>query len=314
MSEMNISYVIIGKDVEKTIRACIASILACKEKDDEIIYVDGKSQDATLDIVKKFKEEITVLIYPHKRSNQAKQRNYGWKKAKNKFIFFIDGDCTVNDEFIRSAKKEMNTSKDKIICGMRREKKRRSFFSLISDIEWEKDIGEIKYFGGEFLIRKEALEKVKGYDESLIAGEDYELSSRLRSEGYIIQRLHLVSSWHNTHIDSFLKYFKRCLRTGRGYEKVGNILSLRGELHWKMKKRRILLKGLLMIFLLSGMLFFPLTGILLLLLIVHPLHKIFVFKRKERLTWNESFLYAMHLSCCFFPMLLGIVYAMIKDQ
>jgi GT2 family glycosyltransferase len=46
--------------------------------------------------------------------------------------------------------------------------------------------GPCDFFGGGVLIRREALEDANGYDEYLIAGEDPDLSYRIREKGWEI--------------------------------------------------------------------------------------------------------------------------------
>jgi len=67
------------------------------------------------------------------------------------------------------------------VTGRREERHpRKNIYHILTEMEWRYEIGPCRYFGGDVLIRREALERTGGFDELLIAGEDPELSYRVR--------------------------------------------------------------------------------------------------------------------------------------
>ncbi len=83
-----ISAVVLTKNEANNIERCLRSLLWC----DEIVIVDDYSTDSTLLKAKKFKN-----IFIHELSGDfAQQRNFGLKKAKNDWIFFVDADEEVS--------------------------------------------------------------------------------------------------------------------------------------------------------------------------------------------------------------------------
>ncbi len=85
-----ISVVILTKNEEQNIKRCLESIKWC----DEIVIVDDRSSDGTLEIAKKYK--ATVFINPL-NGNFSAQRNFGLSKAKNEWVLFVDSDEVVSD-------------------------------------------------------------------------------------------------------------------------------------------------------------------------------------------------------------------------
>lgn len=85
-----ISAVILTKNEEQNIKRCLESVKWC----DEIIIIDDKSSDKTLEIIKKYKAKIYINSL---NGNFSAQRNFGLSKAKNEWVLFIDSDEVVSD-------------------------------------------------------------------------------------------------------------------------------------------------------------------------------------------------------------------------
>lgn len=74
---------------------CIAdAIRSCQPFADEIVVVDGGSQDATVQIA----EALGCQVYGNPWSGYANQRNFGADKAMHDWIFFIDADEVVDQQ------------------------------------------------------------------------------------------------------------------------------------------------------------------------------------------------------------------------
>lgn len=84
-----ISAVILTKNEEKNIIACLDSLAWC----DERIVIDDYSTDKTVDLAKK-KDAKT---FSHSLQNDfAQQRNFGLTKAKGDWVLFVDADERVS--------------------------------------------------------------------------------------------------------------------------------------------------------------------------------------------------------------------------
>src|SRR3990172_4277046 len=88
---MNLSCVILTKNEEKNIKGCIEALGFC----DEIVVVDDYSSDETL----KKATNLGVRTYKRSLNNDfSSQRNFGLKKARGKWILFVDADERVMPE------------------------------------------------------------------------------------------------------------------------------------------------------------------------------------------------------------------------
>ena len=108
----------------------------------------------------------------------ARARNEGFAALKMLsptigYVQFIDGDCSLADEWIAKAHDFLeNRAAIAVVCGRRRELyPKASVYNLICDIEWDTPVGEAASCGGDALMRVDAFEDVGGFRSNLIAGE-----------------------------------------------------------------------------------------------------------------------------------------------
>ena len=85
-----ISAIIIAKNEENMIADCLDSVSFC----DEIIVVDGGSEDRTPEISKR----MGAKVFVHKTDDFSELRNYGLEKAKGEWILYIDTDERVTEK------------------------------------------------------------------------------------------------------------------------------------------------------------------------------------------------------------------------
>ena len=300
-----ISCVVIGLNCEKTVAACLESILRCSYPNIlEIIYVDGGSVDHSVALARGF-EKVKVVL---KQPPPGKERNAGWRLAKGEWVHFFDSDTLVEKDWITNAVKYID-NKTSAIFGLRSELyPHKNWFHFIADIEWYKPEKEAKFFGGDCLIRRSALEESKGYDESLIWGDDPELAARIRKQGGIILGLPLVMCYHDINMTSLGQYLKRSLLSGYGYAAAGIKIAGVGDKERLLKAFKIFFKVSFFIFftgisLLPG---FHLSALLALLILVYPLSKTLYFKKKFGITLGQAFIYALHCCVVVFPHFLGV--------
>src|SRR3989338_9739440 len=90
-----LSIIIITKNEEKRIRACLESVKWA----DEILVLDNGSDDKTLQIAK----EYTDKIFEFQNEDFATLRNKGMEQAKGEWVLYVDADERVTD----SLKKEI---------------------------------------------------------------------------------------------------------------------------------------------------------------------------------------------------------------
>ena len=92
-----ISVLIITKNDGNVIGECIKSV---KDLADEIIVVDGGSQDNTIEI----SEKLGAKVVKNTFKNFSDQRNLAKEVAKSDWIFYIDSDERATPEFIKDVR------------------------------------------------------------------------------------------------------------------------------------------------------------------------------------------------------------------
>lgn len=90
MVEPELSAVVITKDEENNIEECLSSLGWV----DEIIVVDNKSSDKTVELA----QRLTKKVFLHKSEEFYQAKNFGIKKASGKWILSIDADERVTAE------------------------------------------------------------------------------------------------------------------------------------------------------------------------------------------------------------------------
>ncbi|OGD86459.1 hypothetical protein A2Z23_00650 [Candidatus Curtissbacteria bacterium RBG_16_39_7] len=175
---MNLSVIIATKNEGKNIEKLMMSLKKQTYQDFEIIIVDNFSNDNTCNIASRFTKKIF-----QKGPERSSQRNFGLKKAISKYLLFIDADMELEKGVLKECYKKMQNPQisgvviDEISVGS-------EFLSKVKALEKKLYTGSEEVEAARFF-RKKDLEKIGGYDENLIAGEDWDLSQRVKRLGRI---------------------------------------------------------------------------------------------------------------------------------
>lgn len=305
-----IDIVIIGLNSARTLSGCLASIKACQYPQERIAvyYADGGSSDASKEIAEGSGARFLAVVADS--PTPGRQRNAGWRAGTGQLVQFLDSDTLMDPHWLSKAVSAMGEGVG-AVCGDRRELyPERSVFNWIGDQEWNGKPGEAEAFGGDVLVRREALEATGGYDDFLIAGEDPELSYRVRKAGYRILRLAEPMTQHDLAMLTVKQYWRRAYRTGHAYAEV----QARHPQFWAGEVSRIRSRAGLF---LAGWAVLPaaflwpwlgLAPLLATLVLLRP--RLFLaarFQRELALTPLQARIYSWHASVVVVPQLLGMV-------
>ena len=96
-----VSIIVPAYNIKQYIAKCIDSIVSQTYKNLEIIIINDGSSDKTGDIItKKAKKDKRIKYFIQKNIGLSASRNKGIKKAKGKYIAFVDGDDLIGEEYI----------------------------------------------------------------------------------------------------------------------------------------------------------------------------------------------------------------------
>ena len=232
-----IAAVIIGRNEGERLRTCLSSVLLMNYPRElvEVIYVDSSSTDSSVELARSMGVKTVLLDGP---TTAARGRNSGWTQTQAPFILFLDGDTVLDADFVRKAVTHFD---DPIIAGVygnRRETRTaNSTYNAVFDLDWNAAAGWSLFFGGDALVRREALSTVGGYNNRLIAGEEPDLCRRLRGLGYRILHIDEPMTLHDLAMHTFNQYWRRSIRTGYAYAEVSSIYAKTDDPLWSGDSR-----------------------------------------------------------------------------
>lgn len=239
-----LSVVVIGHNEGKRLERCLASVRAVEGiTPAEIIYVDSASTDGSAQLAARM--GATVIALSGEERTAARARNHGWRAATGDVILFLDGDTVLHHKFPSLALEALYAEpKRAAVWGHRRESNpAQSIYVRVLDLDWIHPAGDSPHFGGDVLIRRDVLEAVQGYDDTLIAGEEPEMSRRIRAVGWQIEHIDAPMVTHDLAILHFGGYWRRGLRTGYAFAQVAGRFRHSDDPFWLGKVRRNTVRG-----------------------------------------------------------------------
>jgi glycosyltransferase involved in cell wall biosynthesis len=157
----------------------------------EIIVSDGGSTDGTIEKSRDLAD--VVLVLDGGRQNISMGRNVGARRARGEYLVFINADTVVGD--VEDFFSRVQLLKDRKIAGITCNVYIYPEAELFSDRIFHKALNAYFRFlnvcgvgmgrGECQIVRKELFMQVNGYDETIAAGEDFDLFVRLRRLGRI---------------------------------------------------------------------------------------------------------------------------------
>ena len=194
------------------IHDAILSILNQSFQDFELIIIDDKSNDNTMEIVNSFEDKRIVKIITKKKLGLASCLNLGIKKSKSNLIARMDSDDVSESNRLEDQIKFLNKNKDidivgsaiRIIDNNGRVRKLISFPQTNLEIKWAMCLG-CPIVHPSVIIRKDVFKKYGLYDKKEKI-EDYSLWSRYINKGVQFHNLdkHLLKvRKHSKNLDKY---------------------------------------------------------------------------------------------------------------
>lgn len=184
-----------------TIRLLLDAIAAqtCPLDALEVLIADGRSTDATRETIRLWSSahpQLNVKIVDNPERGIPSALNRAIEAASGEFVVRLDAHCVPNPDYIERCVANLREGKAKNVGGrwdIQPGGKSWQARSIVAAVSSPIGVGDAKYryseeagfvdtvpFGA---YRRETLEELGGYDESLLTNEDYDLNVRIRQSG-----------------------------------------------------------------------------------------------------------------------------------
>jgi glycosyltransferase involved in cell wall biosynthesis len=196
--DIKISFVIPAHNEEKYLGRCLKSLeqaLAGFEYKTEVVVVNNASDDRTKEVALSF-PWVKVIDEPQKGLPRARQA--GYLASTGELIANIDADTILLEGWLETVINEFNRNKKLVALSgpfiyydlpvfSRALVKFYYFLGLISHLFNHFILGAGAMLqGGNFILRREALDQIKGFDSSIeFYGEDTDIARRISKVGRV---------------------------------------------------------------------------------------------------------------------------------
>lgn len=187
-NKLLVSIVIPTKNSAVFLDSCLKSIQMQSYSEIEIIIVDGKSTDNVRELAEKYNCVFYTYIPKVKEGtfDAPHKRNYGMKKAKGEYVYWLDADMELSKDLIIEAVNLCEKGADAVI--LPEDSFGIGIWASAKNLErrcyWGDDAIEAPRF-----IKKDILLKLGGLDELLGGGgDDWDLYQKLLENGYRVER------------------------------------------------------------------------------------------------------------------------------
>ena len=194
-----ISVIIIGKNEEQHIQRCIESVYVTLDthciQSYELIYVDSRSADRSLDIVGSFPEVKRFVMTG--ACNAAMARNAGASIASKETFLFVDADMELKASFFEGILDRSGRMKGSALAGWIADVEQ----GEVTDIRYKdhrKSFSQPTLDGGIFLIKRDIWSLVGGMRTKYKTGEDGDLGLRLAALKIPFRRVPKLMTLHHT--------------------------------------------------------------------------------------------------------------------
>ena len=310
--DTRVGVVVIGRNEGERLVTCLQSVLGSGP----VVYVDSGSTDASVAAAREMGVEVVELDtgIPF---TAARGRNAGWRRLvelhpRVRYIQFVDGDTEVDPAWLDAAAAALESDEGlAAVCGRRRERRpEASVYNRLADMEWDTPVGEARACGGDAMYRREALEMVDAFDDSLICGEEPEMCVRLRGRGWKVRRLDREMTLHDADMHRFSQWWKRSVRGGWAYAQGAAMHGSPPERHNVKRSRSVWFWGLIFPLLCLSLAWFTWGASVLLMFVGYGVLGWRVYRYRRRTRGDSPRLarvYAFFTVLAKFPEMLGQV-------
>lgn len=214
-----VAAIVIGRNEGERLVACLASLGDAAR----LIYVDSGSTDDSIVNARAAGADV-VMLDMARPFTAARGRNAGLEHLAQTgfagdYVQMVDGDCTLAPGWLAAGRTALDA--DPALAGvfgrLRERHPDASLYNWLCDVEWQVPPGPARAFSGNVMLRRQAAAAAGNYPTALAAGEEPDLSIRLRAAGWHILCLDADMGWHDAAMTRFGQWWRRAVRAGSAY-------------------------------------------------------------------------------------------------
>jgi glycosyltransferase involved in cell wall biosynthesis len=174
-----LSIILPTRNSSKTLEACLLSIRNQTYKNIEIIMVDQESSDPSVEIASKFNVKIITISKPLFYTPPTKSRNVGVENSNGEILYHLDSDMELAPGLIEESVKILYDNPNIGALIVHEVDMVNGFWSKVKAFErkcyWGNDNIE-----SARIVKREIFNEVRGYDENISSGEDFDIHKRYK--------------------------------------------------------------------------------------------------------------------------------------
>ncbi|MFH1225432.1 MAG: glycosyltransferase [Candidatus Diapherotrites archaeon] len=177
---IKVSVVIPALNSERTISACISSLLGQSLVPAEIILSDSGSNDRTVEIARRMGAKV---VFPRRKRSRSAARNAGWRAARCHVVAFCDADTVFSREWLGLAAGALGSFD--AVADRRAVHEPETFYLRLLQANYDLNYANYTPFCA-WVMKRGVLGATGGFNESLNVAEERDLGKRMLASGFTI--------------------------------------------------------------------------------------------------------------------------------
>lgn len=221
-----------------------------KDKNFEVIIIDGASVDKTRDIANEFSKKLELTFYQVGKRNVSLQRNVGAQKSKGTFMVFLDADASISPYFTKKLHSYILLTKGLVFLPAMAPDEVNSQTKVVFNftnfiIEMSQSIGRPFSSGGSMVFERNFFHFIGGFPENVYMSEDHQIIQKAYRYGVkarFMRGIKIKMSMRRMKKEGELKLFYKYVLTAAQYLIKGkidkNIIEYQMGGHFYLQKEK----------------------------------------------------------------------------
>ncbi len=193
-----VSVIIPAHNAESTLEACLQGIERSTIQPLEVLVICDGCTDGTDDIARRHGVRV---LHNQEQQGASYARNVGARAAHGELFFFIDADCVVQPDTLALGLEAVSDGVQVMFGSYTPETSARGFLAQFKNCQhhYTHQKGrpvQTSFWSGCGAIRREAFERIAGFDVTLQACEDIEFGWALTQAGYEVRLIKAMQVEH----------------------------------------------------------------------------------------------------------------------